>query len=195
MILPAPVFPLVPGEPPGDRLARLVRQYDGSSLHSRREELAALVGRGVDDESVIAIKTNCAMFALGILAAAGCTHHLLSRQYENGMAFAWLVQIGDDLDAWRDPAKDGAPVTGAVLWYELAGQNDDHAEFLVDVSGPVHGGGGRPDNAITVAVGPVALSCGRPIHRWLDPSALGIPVAEEAGEDVEPRPDDADPHA
>ena len=175
MILPAPQFPPVSGESDGQRIARIVRSFNGCSLSSRRADLAALVGRGVDDESIVTIQTNCATFALGVLAAAGCAHPILKRTYVNGMAFSWLVQIGNDLGAWRDPATDGPPVTGAAMWYEVAGMNDDHVEWCVDASVPIHGGGGRPNNAITVGPGPIALSCGRPLHRWLDPERLGLP--------------------
>jgi hypothetical protein len=185
-ILAAPTYALVPGESPGRRIARIVGLYAGCSLSARREELAALVGRGVCDESIVAWQTNCATVALGVLAAAGVQHRVLSTPTANGRAFSDLVQLGVDLGAWRDPATDGPPVMGAALWYALAGQNDDHVEFLVDPGGPVHGGGGRPNNAVTVATGPVALSCGRPLHRWLDPERLGLPVAEATAEDVEP---------
>lgn len=174
MIVPIPDFPPIPGETPGGRIVRIVRQYVGCSLQSRADELGALVARGVDDPlRVVGIKTNCAMFAIGVLAAAGVDHELLRKPYVNGMAFAWLVQIGDDFNAWRTPAPSELLPPGAALWYEIPGLNDDHVEFVLQPPDE-HGGGGRPNNAITSGHGDYHTSWNRPIHRWLDPSALGL---------------------
>jgi hypothetical protein len=181
-VLQAPSYPPVQGESSGQRLARIVRTYAGCSLSNRRQDLAALVGRGVDDESIVTVQTNCATFSLGVLAAAGCPHPLLTKPYVNGMAVAWMSQIGNDLGAWRDPSD--APVTGACLWFEGAG-NNDHFEWLLDPSEPAHGGGGRPDNAISIEVGQIATSLWRPLHKWLDPERLLLPEWD-AGTDVEP---------
>lgn len=200
MILPAPSFPYVPGEAPGDRIARIVRAYAGCSLSSRREELAALVGRGVNDEAFVALKTNCATFALGVLSAAGVRHKKLSAPTAIGAAFSDLVTLGNDLKAWRPWAGSGSIPVGAALWYEIPNTDDDHVEFYLSPDGPEHGGGGRDDNAVTVGRGPVALSWGRPVHKWLDPGALGISVAPIADTDpappldVEPHRDVNDPH-
>lgn len=182
MVLPEPVFPLVAGEDPGARIARIVQTYAGCSLTERREDLAALVGRGVDDESVVTIETNCAMFALGILKAAGVAHPLLDTKYVDGMAFAWLVEIGTDMKAWRSPDPSTPIPAGAAMWYRVAGANDDHVEFLIAPGGPstepVHGGAGRSGNAVTVGKGAIETSDGRPLHVWLDPDALGLEVLE-----------------
>jgi hypothetical protein len=172
-ILLAPSFPLVPGECAGDRIVRVVRYYAGASLSSRRPELAALIGRGIDDESMVALKTNCATFACGVLYAAGCRFESLCRPIKIGMSFATLVDLGGRMGAWRDPAVAGPPKPGAVMWYEIAGTDDDHAEFHL-APPDEHGGGGRADNAITIGDSPEAMSWGRPMHRWLDPDALGI---------------------
>jgi putative peptidoglycan binding protein len=170
--VPAPTFDVVDGESNGARIARIVRFYEGCSLSARTDELGALVGRGVDDpNSVVRITTNCAMFALGVLSAAGVQHPLLSKPYVNGMAFAWVVQIGTDTGAWRDPSTDGPPVEGAAMWYRIAGTNDDHVEFMLTPPDE-HGGGGRANNAITIETGDVSTSVGRPLYKWLDPSAL-----------------------
>ncbi len=196
MILPAPTFPIVPGESPGDRIARIVRAYAGCSLGTRQDELAALVGRGVCDSSIVAWKTNCASFALGVLAAAGVQHPILAKPTLVGHAFSDLVAIGYALGAWRPWASSGSIPVGAALWYALAGQNDDHVEFYLSPDGPTHGGGGRADNAITVGKGTVDLSWGRPVHQWLDPEELGIPFTPlPAPEDVEPHPSQEEPHA
>jgi len=186
MLRPPPSFPPVLGESGGQRIARIVRAYAGCSLSSRLDELQALVDRGVCDPSIVGLKTNCATFALGVLAAAGCPHPLLARQTAVGAAFSELVTLGDDLGAWRVWAPSEALPVGALLWYEIAGQNDDHAEFLLEPGPPpTHGGGGRMNNAITVGQGDVALSWGRPVHRWLDPDALGLP---DAAAPTDPRP-------
>lgn len=186
-ILPAPYFPPILGETAGQRIARIVRAYAGCSLHHRRDELGALVGRGVDaPDDVVCITTNCATFAIGVLKAAGCQHTLLSKPYVVGMAFAWLVRIGNDHDAWR-PA-ELPPSEGAVLWYRLPDLNDDHAEFFLSAPDE-HGGGGRPDNAITVGHGDIHASWGRPLHRWLDPDALCLPDAHvDDAHDTDPSP-------
>lgn len=177
MTVPVPSFPPQPGESPGEHLARIVRHYAGCSLEARRDELGALVARGVDEpEHVVTVETNCAMFALGVLKAAGCPHELLDHPYVDEMAFAWLVKIGTDLGAWRDPGKDGLPTKPAALWYRVAGRNVDHVEFLLSLPDE-HGGGGRTDNAITVGRGDWHESWGRPLYRWLDPDALNLPDA------------------
>jgi len=183
MIYPVPVFAPVFGESGAARIVRIVRSYDKVSLSNRRADLAALVGRGVDDgDRVVTISTNCGTSALGVLRAAGCPHLLVSKPYVSGMAIAWLVQIGRDMSAWRDPVKDGPPQSGALCWYEIAGENDDHVEWELDNGD--HGGGGRTNNAITVEHGPVALSMGRPLKAWLDPEALSLPEASDPGDPV-----------
>lgn len=188
-ILPAPTYPIGAGESPGELIARIVRVYAGCSCKVRRDELAALVGRGVQDESIVTWRTNCALFALGVLAAAGVRHTLLAEPTRIEMAFCDLVRIGDDLGAWRDPATAGAIPVGAWMWYRLPGLNDDHIECFLSNLGPEHGGAGRADNAVTIATGIPALSCGRPMYRWLDPEDLGIATL-----DVEPHHDTPEPH-
>ena len=179
MILPAPVFIPVLGEDSGARVVRIVRSYVGCALHdpahpllpnSRFVDLAALVGRGVDDESIAYVSTNCGTFSLGVLKAAGCQHKLLTQKYVSGMAIAWLNEIGQYFSAWRTIAKDGPPLPGCLCWYEIAGLNDDHVEWELDNGD--HGGGGRADNGITVEHGPVTLSLGRPMKAWLDITSL-----------------------
>lgn len=175
MILPKPQYKPNPGESPGQFIARIVMDYVGCSLSQNRQKLAALVGRGVDDESIVGIKTNCATFALSTLYAAGCPHTLLAEPYKIGMAFAWLDQIGRDLGAWM-PFAGTLPPVGAVCHYAIGGTGDDHAEFVLDQSG-LHGGGGRSQNAITISTDhpPLAYNWGRPMVRYLDPSKLSLP--------------------
>jgi hypothetical protein len=175
MILPAPTFPAVLGESAGARIVRIVRAYVGCSLHVRRQDLAALVGRGVDDEAIVGWETNCCTFALGVLAAAGVDFPSLRIPLRNGFEFGVLVQLGNRFDAWRKPAPgDPPPPAGALLWYEIDGTNDDHVEIML-APPDEHGGGGRPDNAITSGRGDVHASWSRPLHRWLDPEALCLP--------------------
>lgn len=180
MILPAPIFTPVVGEDSGQRIVRIVRSFSGCSLSVRTKELAALVGRGVDDESIAQWKTNCATFVLGVLFAAGCPYAALWKPIKNGMSFAVLVNIGQYYSAWRDPAVDGPPVPGSVMWYELPGENDDHAEFHL-APPDEHGGGGRGDNLISIGDSPEAFSWGRPMHRWLDVSCIALPDAIVTG--------------
>lgn len=166
---PEPVFDKN-GMSNGEFIASIVRHYEGASLSNRRDELGALVGRGVDDpNAVVGIKTNCAMFALGVLKAAGVQHPLLNKPYVNGMAFAWVVQIGNDTGAWRTPDQ-GSPPEGAAMWYRTGG-NDDHIEFMLTPPDE-HGGGGRSNNAITIERGDISRSVGRPLYKWLDPNAV-----------------------
>ena len=154
--------------------------------HPRRGDLAALVGRGVDDESVVTWQTNCCTFALGVLAAAGVDYHGLKSPLVNGQEFGVLVALGVSLDAWRTPQPgDPPPPAGAMLWYRIAGTNDDHVEVML-AAPDEHGGGGRPDNAITAGRGDVHWSWSRPLHRWLDPDALGIATVEESAPDTLP---------
>lgn len=183
-VLPAPQFPPVVGESGAQRIVRIIRSFNNCSLSSRREELAALVGRGIDDESVVEWQTNCCTSALAILFAAGCGYSGLALPLKNGLEFELLEALGDYYSAWRTLAKDGPPKPGALCWYEIGGTNDDHVEWELDNGD--HGGGGRADNEITVEHGPVAQSLGRPMKAWLDPDAIGLPdaVAQDGGDPV-----------
>ena len=191
MILSAPSFAIIPGETVGQRIARIARGYVGCSLHSRTPDLAALVGRGVNDETWVEVMTNCAVFALGVLSAAGVDCGPATKV---GAAFSDLVSMGYRLQAWQASKPTGGYPMGALAWYRLDGKNDDHVEILLgpNAAGVLeHCGGGRPDNAVTLGQGTPELSAGRPLWRWLDPSLLGIDV-----EEVEPHTDpDPEPHA
>jgi hypothetical protein len=183
MIPAAPAFPLIQDQAPGERIASILRHYAGCSLSNRLDELESLVCRGVDDVKVASWKTNCATVALGILAAAGAQHPLLQRPLAIEEAFSRLVQIGLDLGAWRDPVAGRVPPLGSAMWYEIPNTGDDHVEFMLE-SPDTHGGGGRADNAITVGSGgDVHWSWGRPMHKYLDPDALGIPTIATASND------------
>jgi hypothetical protein len=182
MILPAPVAAYRAGESPGDRIARIVRLYEGCSADGNGAlRLAALVGRGVNDQSFVQVRSNCATFALGVLACAGVVSPELQEETKIGAAFSDLVAIGYRFAAWEVPSSDVEIPVGAALWYRIDGTNDDHVEFQLD--GGQHGGGGRAGNAVTVETGPVMLSVGRPLYRWLDPDRLEIAVVAAASAD------------
>lgn len=160
-----------------DTFVNLVKKYEGCSIHIRRGELGALVCRGVDDpaQSVL-IKTNCGMFALGIMWEAGVQHDLLTREYKSGRAISWLKKIGVDLKAIQRYSSTNKPKAGSLLHYFTPGKNDNHVEWLlsdIDAKGCAeHGGGGRTDNAITISSGNVLLNYDRPLQDWWDPDML-----------------------
>jgi hypothetical protein len=198
-------FPDVSDESARDRLCRLVRFCDGWSLSHNRDNLAALVGRGVDPPSSTSVewRTNCATSALGIVAfacgtveAANAVHALLAKPSENGKALTWLSQIGDAKGAWVAYSTKGAqPAAGDLMWYwnhptkvndkgETVVVYDDHVEWcLCDTAQDFtadHGGGGRSDNAITVGSGDIRFNAGRALRKFLNLDKLGIvPVATE----------------
>ena len=160
-----------------DTIISLVRKYVGCSLHVRKDDLATLVCRGVDDpDQAVLIKTNCGMFALGIMKEAGVQHDLLNQPYKSGMAIAWVRTIGKDLNALNKYSSANAPKAGSLLHYFTPGKNDNHVEWLLsdmdDQGCAEHGGGGRTDNAITVGSGDVTVNYGRPLQEWLDPDML-----------------------
>lgn len=180
----------LPGESPGQKLARIVRSYAGCSMSFRADDLGALVARGVDDPNVVIhVTTNCGMFALGVMAQAGVNSPILDRKYVTGMAIAWLREIGLKLGAllqYTGP-HGPQPKLGALLRYNTAGKNDDHVEWMlsdIDAGGHAeHGGGGRTNNAITVCAadapnnaGLVTWNYGRPLVEFWDPDKLGIEI-------------------
>jgi hypothetical protein len=181
MTIPAaPSFPPILGESGGDRIVRIVRAFNGCSLLNRREDLAGLVCRGVDDESVVTWTTNCCTFALGVLAAAGCDFPALWVPLKNGMEFELLEDLGTYYQAWHIPSPGDVMPPGALIWYEISGENDDHVEFFLSAPDE-HGGGGRTNNEITIGNGDFHTSWSRPIHKWLDPSSLRLPDAHVDG--------------
>jgi hypothetical protein len=191
-------FPDVTDESARDRLCRLVRFAAGWSLSNGRDKLSALVGRGVDAPGIaVAWKTNCGTTALGFVAlacgtvvAARAVHALLATPSQIGKAIAWLSRIGDDRGAWVTYSATGPqPRAGDLLWYwnhptqtkpdgSTETKFDDHVEWAlsdVEDSGAAdHGGGGRPNNEITVARGDVRTNAGRALRKFLDLDKLGI---------------------
>lgn len=160
-----------------------VRDFVGCSLDHRREELAELVNfPGDDPEQSVRIKTNCAMFALGIWRKVGVQHPLLSGRYNNGMAMAWVLKIARDKGALvRATSTIEVPPPGALMHYANQGRNNDHVEFCLSEPNSLrqieHAGGGRTNNAILSGVGPWSWNYGRPLQHWIDPVKLleGVP--------------------
>lgn len=194
-----------PGETPGQKIVRIVRTYVGCSLSIRADELGKLVGRGVDDpKRAVTVKTNCGMFALGVLAEADVRSDILDRPYlaANGLApganaIAWLLELGRAKGALV-PVPVPMPLSvkppmGALLHYGTPGKNNDHMEWLLSEVAPSGaadtGGGGRTNNAITAGRGVVAWNNGRPLLHYLDPDKLGIEVVPIGSDINEAYPD------
>lgn len=188
-VLPAPSFPPVVDESSGARIARIVRFYVGCSIHQRFDELAALVGRGVDNTDVALWETNCCTFVLGVLAAAGVDCLALRVPLQNGDEFGVLEAIGDAFSAWRMPAVSELIPVGAVLWYHRDdGKNRDHAEVMLTPPDG-HGGAGRQDNGVSLGLSDVHVSSlGVPLYKWLDPDALCLPDANVETSDAQEAP-------
>jgi len=168
------------------RICKAVRRYAGCSLDHRRDELATLVARGVDDpDQAVLWRTNCGTFALGILHEVGLYDDLLRSPYRIGFAITWLETIAKNLHvyaAWRPWDSWTVLRPGMLLRYCSPGKANDHVEWLLDnpdkLGTALHGGGGRPRNAITVASGTIQSNAGRPLVCYYDfPAAL---EAEEA---------------
>lgn len=184
MILQALVFAPVVGEDSGSRIDRVVRSYAGCSLSVRTKDLAALVGRGVDDESMVAWETNCLTFALGVIAACGSDVAELREHIPNGREAIALDPLVKRAGGWV--VYEGQPVkTGSLMHYRsvpyhvnAAGETiyDDHYEFKLRAPDE-HGGGGRANNEITVEHGDWSHSVSRPLHEVLDPDGYGLPDA------------------
>jgi hypothetical protein len=163
--------------PNQQRVVDTVREYVGCSLLYRRDELAALICfPGDDPRQEVQIKTNCAMFTLGVWRVCGVQHPLLKGKYKSGMAVAWVLQIASDLDALRHAKPGDILPPGASLHYATKGKNNDHVEFCLsapDARGNIqHAGGGRTNNAISAGVGFINWNYGRPLQHWVDPSML-----------------------
>jgi hypothetical protein len=198
-VLPAPVFAPVVGETSSMRIVRIMKSYEGCSLSARRADLAALVGRGIDDELVVEWKTNCETFALGVLFAAGIDLVELCIPLRNGREAEVLDAIDKKFHAWRTAATSESPPAGALMHYRSSPYRtradgstiyDDHVEFMLeapDLHGlSLHGGGGRENNEITIERGNIHFSAGKPLCRWLDPVALNLPdaAAPDTGDPV-----------
>jgi len=157
-------------------IATIVGHFVGCSLDNRKDELAQLVARGVDDPNqIVQVATNCGTFSLGILWKLGIKHPILEKKYVSGMAIADLITIGHDLKCMH--AFDGKtfPTQGCLILYHMNG-NDYHAEwFLTDPDDKhvaIHAGGGRSRNAVTASTSDIRWNVGRQIWQWLDVPSL-----------------------
>ena len=181
-VYPPATWPVISGEMPSDRILRIARPYDGCSLKNRTSELADLIARKVDKPAeIVLVKTNCGMFALGVLAAAGVPHPLLGTPYVSMQAITWLEKIGKDTGALTKYNGDYTSLKpGSLLHYNTPGTNNDHVEFLASTVrdsglGDIVGGG-KADNLVLYQRNvPVTSNNGRPLDWWLDPDKLGIP--------------------
>jgi hypothetical protein len=188
MILPAPMFPPMLGEDAGQRIDRVVRAYAGCSLSIRTKDLAALVGRGVDDEDMVNWNTNCLTFALGVIAACGSDVAELRQHIPNGREYVALSPLVKRAGGWALYLTGQSVKTGSLMHYRsvpyrvnAAGETvyDDHYEFKLS-GADEHGGGGRANNEITVEHGDWSRSVGKPLYEILDPDGYGLPDLSEA---------------
>ena len=186
----------LPGESARDKIVRLVNSYVGCSLSNRRDDLGKLVARGVDDpKQVVTITTNCGTSSLGIWAIAGAKDELLNKKYVSGMAIAWVRQIGINLKALNKyTGKNGPqPKRGDLLHYFDEGTNNNHVEWCLsdpDANGIAeHGGGGRPNNAITKSTSSILTNYYRPLKEFIDAEKLGIEIVKLGSDINEAYPD------
>lgn len=163
----------------GDLVASVAFEFVGCSLVSRREELAKLVACGIDNPSqVVQIKSNCAMFARGVMRRCGVIHPILEAKYRIGRAVSDVLEIARQFEAIEE--FEGQYIKkGTILHYATAGKNDDHIECCTqqdasDTLGWVvrHCGGGRPNNAITELTSDIRTNAGRPLIHVIDPDLL-----------------------
>ena len=159
-----------PPPSPGDLAVEMVRSFVGCSLSARRDELAALVCFPGDEPAVdVTIRTNCAMFALGIWRALGCKHPLLLGKYKIGMAMWWADVIARAAGASysRKAYPSAQPYPGDVMHY-CGAPGTDHLEFCLTWPNPYlidHAGAGRANNAVTESAAPsdYRSNAGRPL--------------------------------
>ena len=160
-----------------ENIVEIVNGYLGDSLLHNKDDLAELVARGVDDPNqIVQVKTNCAVFTLGVWWFVGVQHDLLNKKYVSGQAIAWARKIATDKNALRTYPKDGPPVAGAAMHYYTPGKNDNHIEHLLSAPdenmNALHGGAGRNNNAVTSETGDIRTNYYRQLHEWVDPVAL-----------------------
>ena len=170
------------------------------SLSHNRPKLMSLIGRGVDGDFAIQSvqwKTNCATSALGFIAAscgsierAKSVHPSLVAKSKIGTAVSVLVSIARDTLSLRTPTSLKSIKPGSLLWYGTQGKNDDHFEWVLspidDQNHAEHGGGGRPDNAITVSTGDISHSSGRPLKKYIDIDDMCKAIAPKQSENIPP---------
>jgi len=160
-----------------ENIIEIIKSYVGDSLLNKRDDLALLIARQIDDPNqIVQVKTNCALFTLGVWYAVGVQHDLLKTKYQSGQAIAWIRRIAIDKKALCTYPKDGAPIAGATMHYYTPGSNNNHVEFLLenpnDKFQALHGGGGRTDNAITSSTSDIRTNYYRQLREWVNPIAI-----------------------
>ncbi len=174
-----------PGETPGAHIARIVRGVAGCSLDHDADRLAELflVNESSPEQArkVSTYATNCGTSMRCIMALAGCDHPLVTRPYTVQMAVSWCLTTAREKGALVPPSRWREAGPGWGAHYADTGRNNDHVEWILeapDAAGvALHGGGGRPRNAITIG-GPNSIlwSSGRPLRHLIDPVALLRPA-------------------
>lgn len=175
----------LPGELPGEHIARTILAFEGCSVINNRTKLNALFLTNETSEQsaaqVALIQTNCGTSARCILALVGCQNKWITQPYQSGMAIVWLMQAGYDcnaiVDCRQDPNAWKQLDTGWMIHYQSPGSNNDHIEWVLTKPDPLTGiadhiGGGRASNKIgPKETGDVRHSLGRPIAQIFRPES------------------------
>src|ERR1019366_6721503 len=129
----------LPGELPGEHLARAILAFEGCSVINNRAKLNDLFLSNESNPQSAAqtalIQTNCGTSARSILALAGCQNKYITQAYQSGMAISWLMQAGYDCGAVVDCTRDSNAWkqldTGWLIHYQSPGSNNDHIEWCI----------------------------------------------------------------
>jgi len=171
----------LPGETPGEHLARCAQAFNGVSLTNNVAKLNSLflVNETAQRAPQVAqVQTNCATFLRAILALAGCTSNFVLEPYPIGAGISLILeaaqQMGCLISAAATPNYMSLIVPGTIIHYAVAGTNDDHVEMVVSAPDPItnicqHVGAGRPGNAVSIETGQIKTSLGRPIQHIILP--------------------------
>ena len=180
----------LPGELPGEHVARVALAFEGCSLIHERDKLNALflVNEATPQAAAntALASTNCGTSARQFLCIAGCPDNYITRPYETGQAISWLLaaafHCGAAIDCHTNPNAWKILDAGWLIRYNTPGQNNDHIEMCLSKPDPNTGvahhiGGGRANNCIgPMETGDIRHSLGRPIAHIIDPNKLGIPT-------------------
>lgn len=172
-----PPFVRLPGESNGQYIARAARHYSGDSLHTRRDEFAALLSRdGADDpDKAVELATNCATWVCALIFAlldpgplGDMARALLGASFffPNGVSkgdsvgrivFGLMKRLADGTLQRAYVKWDGKtiPPDGAILAWNTPGKNDWHVGIVdeSDDAGNVIAHSNHPDFESTEAGG------------------------------------------
>lgn len=174
----------VSGETGGQHLWRIVQFFAGCSIHHRHLDLRMLAAMCEDrpDQEMLRT-TNCATSARWIYRLANCQVQGLFAPDEVMRAanpagpISWLITAAKAAGALVPGDQWQKADAGWLLYYAVG--NNAHVEWCggkPDASGNcAHGGGGRPDNAITIASGDIRSSWSRPLVYLIDPAKMKVP--------------------